>query len=602
VIRGSLAAFAAASAVALAITFVAVSQSWVADVDDVARSLVTRWLPFALVVATLLTAVVAIHLDDAQRQSFLLRHFALYLTVPALLLLLRLGPVSNGELGVVYIGIAFALALHALAGVWSAFDRLSDRRVALLLGVTMLAVGFVILPYDRSVAPTASDEPHYLIVTQSLVLDHDLDLANDYAGTRYFEFYPEKLPDIHGIVVGNAIYSIRDLGLPLLSVVPFAIAGRTGVLAMLCLVGALLAVQLFLMLRDLRFDQRVAFLAVAATVFVHPILTYTTQIYPDLIAALVFVTAARLLSRGMLASTRELALASGLTGTLPWLSTRAWFVAVGLGLVIGYCALRPRRDLARRVAAAGALPFAALVLALSYLNWREFGIFIPSAGYFLLRDYQPVLVYTPWVGTIGLLFDGAFGLIPRAAVYLLAFLGVAALWRRARRGHAPEIAALALPWALSFLYIASIAYWYADGGPASRYLLATLPLLVAAVAGGIETILAVQRGRDVLVGIVAALVAWSAFVTYVLAVLPELRYDYAPDIRAGALARLWLLLGRIIRPDPESFFPVMLRLNAEGIALALVWVAIAAALVVIGVRLRRTGPALTVEASPAALR
>jgi hypothetical protein len=600
-IRKSLAAFAAASAVALALTFVSTSQAWVADVDDLPRSLVTRWLPFALVVATLLTPAVAVHLDDARRQSFLLRHFALYLTVPALLLFLRLGPVSNGELGVIYIGIAFALAIHALTGIWSALDQLGDRRVALLLGATMLAVGLVVLPYDRTVVPTASDEPHYLIITQSLVLDHDLDLANDYAGTRYFEFYPEKLPDIHGIVVGNAIYSIRDLGLPLLSVVPFAIAGRTGVLAMLCLVGALLAVQLYLLLRDLRFDRRGAFLAVAATMFVHPILTYTTQIYPDLIAALVFVTAARLLRRGMLASIRELALASALTGTLPWLSTRAWFVAVGLGLMIAYCALRPRRDLTRRVAA-GALPFAALVLALSYLNWREFGLFIASAGYFLLRDYQPVLVYTPWVGATGLLFDGAFGLIPRAAVYLLAFLGVAALWRRARAGHGAEIAALAIPWALSFLYIASIAYWYADGGPASRYLVASLPFLVAAVAGGIETTLAVRRGRDVLVGIAAALVAWSAFVTYVMAVLPELRYDYAPDIRAGALARLWLFLGRIIRPDPESFFPAMLRLDAEGIALALVWVAIAGALVVIGVRLRRTGDAATVEASPVALR
>ena len=77
-IRTSLAAFAAAAAVALAVTFVAISQPWVVDVDDVARSLVTRWLPFALVVATLLTAAVAIQVDDAQRQSFLLRHFALY--------------------------------------------------------------------------------------------------------------------------------------------------------------------------------------------------------------------------------------------------------------------------------------------------------------------------------------------------------------------------------------------------------------------------------------------------------------------------------------------------------------------------------------------
>src|SRR5207249_3858031 len=235
-------------------------------------------------------------------------------------------------------------------------------------------------------------------------------------------------------------------------------------------------------------------------------------------------------------------------------------------------------------------------------NWRMFGLFMPGAGYYLLKDFQPVLVYTPWTGGAGLFFDATWGLVPRAAIYLLAFVGLVALSRRAREGQSPEVVALALPWALSFLYIASIAYWYADGAPASRYLLATMPFLVAAVAGGTETILAVGRLRDVLLGFAAGLAAWSAFITYVLAVLPELRYDYAPDIRAGALPRLWLFLGRIIRPDPESFFPVMARLDAEGVALALTWVLIGVALVFIGARLRRSGATVAGEATPAAVR
>ena len=43
------------------------------------------------------------------------------------------------------------------------------------------------------------------------------------------------------------------------------------------------------MKRRARSDFVAAFLAVAVTVFVHPFLTYTTQIYPDLIAAVMFV-------------------------------------------------------------------------------------------------------------------------------------------------------------------------------------------------------------------------------------------------------------------------------------------------------------------------
>src|SRR5439155_4581512 len=415
--------FLAANAIALALVAVAVSQPWVGELGDVPRSLATRWLPAALVVATALAAAIGWHLEPSARAGFFARHLALYLAVPLLLLGMRSLFIPDTELGFAYLLIALGFAVNSLHALWAVIPRLSDLRAAILLGATMLATAFVVLPYDRTIAPTASDEPHYLLIVQSIVFDRDLDLANDYAGQRYYEFYPEPLPDVHGIHVGSAIYSLRDMGLPVLAVIPYALAGRTGVLALICLFAALLAAQLYLLLRDLAFDRRVAFLAVAVTVFVHPFLTYTTQLYPDLIAAVVFVTAARLIRWGTATPVRNLALASALVGLLPWLTTRGWFIAIGLGLVLAYAALWPRRDIVRRFVAAG-LPFAALVLLLCYFNWRLFGWFIPGAGYFLIRDQQEILNYSPQSGVPGLLFDRAFGLVPRAAVYLLAFVGV----------------------------------------------------------------------------------------------------------------------------------------------------------------------------------
>ena len=398
---------------------------------------------------------------------------------------------------------------------------------------------------------------------------------------------------MHGIHVGAAIYSLRDMGLPVLAVIPYALAGRTGVLALICMFGALLAAQVYLLLRDLGFDRRVAFLAVAATVLVHPFITYTTQIYPDLIAALVFVTAVRLIRHGTATPLRNLALASAYVGLLPWLTTRAWFVVIGVGLVLAYAALWPRRDLVRRFVAA-ALPFAALVLLLCYFNWRLFGWFIPGAGYFLIRDQQEILNYAPQIGVPGLLFDRAFGLIPRAPIYLLAFIGIAALWRR-RRVHGPPLAALVLGWGFYLLYIADIVTWHADGGPPSRYLLAGLPFLVVAVAGGVETALAsTGRLRVALLALTSFAVWWSAMVTFVYAVLPDLRYEYMPQIRDGNAVHLWLELGRVLRPDIQTALPSFYGHETATPLLAVLWVAVAGLLGVIGYRAtRRSGTVLT---------
>jgi hypothetical protein len=594
----SFALFLVVNLLAIGWVVIASSQPWIAaGTDPVPVSLYRRWLPLSLAFAALGTAFLARALAPERRPAVLRRHFLLYLVPLALLLVGHFsgGPVLNGVLGAVYLVIGVAFAVHALAALYATVDRLSDRAAAVQLAAIALVVALVLLPYHRAVMPTASDEPHYLLITQSLLYDGDLDLANDYAGDRYSAFYPSRLPDIHGVRVGAQVFSIRDLGLPVLAVAPYAIAGRLGVLALLCLAGAALAAQLYLLGRDLGFARRPALLAAATAALTHPLLTYTTQIYPELLTALAFVTAARAIRAGTRATARDLIGASALLGALPWLSTRAWPIVAGVGLVLAYAALRPAwprpRELALRASAAS-LPFAVLVLALAYVNWRTLGLFLPGAGYVLIREQQPVLTLRPWIGAPGLLFDRVFGLIPRAPVYLLAFIGLVPLLRRAR-AHGAELVALSVGSLLSFAYIADIAYWWADGSPPSRYLLASLPLFVAAAAGGWEIVLggALARQWRALARIVAwMLVAASATVAYVYAVLPNVRYDLALDVAAtGSSGALFAFLGRTTAMDLGRAFPSLVLLDVFSVALAIGWTLLAAALVLIGARVRDLG-------------
>ena len=578
--------FAAANALALAWTLFAVTRPWVGTIAEASqRELVQRTLPLALAAAALVTALVATALPDARRAAFLRRHLAIYAVTPALLFLLsRGGGVTTQHLGAVYLLAIAAWTAHATLGLWHVVANLPDRRAALALAAVLLVPYLALLPYHNSVIPTASDEPHYLIIMQSLVFDRDLDLTNNYASEAYREFYADRLPDIHAIQVGPWQYPIRDLGLPLIGSPLFALAGRAGVVALMSLVAVALAAQLYLACRDLRIAHRPAFLGVALVCVTHPVLTYTTQIYPELLAALGFVTAARLLRAGRGSTPLALAGASLCIGVLPWLSTRAALIAVGVALVIAYCAVRPLPSptlpsaRAFRVAAA-ALPFLALLAALSFVNWRLFGRFMPGAGYYLVSDQQPILTFAPHVGTLGLLFDRTFGLIPRAPIYLVAALGALALWRRT----STSLAALFLGWLAAFVYVASLAFWWADGGPPSRYLVAGLPFLAVLLAAGLERLEGPPRAawRAVTVG----LASFSVFIAYVYAVLPNIRYDIAVDIRLTERdGQLFEFVGKLLRPDPALAFPSIVRAAPLDLALGAVWLALLAVLVAKGKR------------------
>ena len=578
--------FALANLVALAVVLVAVAQPWVGAGAELPAALARKYLPFALVLAALGTALVARFVVPERRTQFLTRHFAIYAVVPLFLSIQsRTVEPSDAILGAIYFLAIGAWTLHALGGLWHVVANLHDRTAAWVIAAVLLVPFLALLPYERTVIRTASDEPHYLLIMQSLAGDHDLELKNEYDDTvAYQAFYDGTLPDRHIIHVGEAEYPIRDLGLPVIGALPFAIAGRTGVLVLMCLLAAALAAQLYLACRDLGIAQSSAFLAVAGASLMHPLLTYTTQIYPELPAALAFVTAARLVRRGRTTTLTHLALASACVGVLPWLSARAWFIGIGIGLVIAYCALRPAlrptvTGLALRVAA-GLFPFAVLVLLLSYVDYRMFGLFLPNAGYYLIRGQQQVLAFMPQIGALGLLFDRVFGLVPRTPLYLVAALGVVPLFRRAR---STELTALALGWLLYFLFIASIAYWWADGSPPSRYLLAGLPFLVVLLAAGIERLRVLRVARSAAVAIAWGLAAYSLFIAYAFAVLPNLRYDVAVDIKdTGSDGALFTFLGRIVRPDPSAFFPSLVTAGATDLLLGSAWLVVVIALIALG--------------------
>jgi hypothetical protein len=257
-----------------------------------------------------------------------------------------------------------------------------------------------------------------------------------------------------------------------------------------------------------------------------------------------------------------------------------------MGVVVAGLALLPlvrgRVRAAVPLLVAAALPFAAIVGGYALLDNALYGIPIPNAGYFVIRDQQQVLALTPWIGGLGLLLDRTFGLLSHAPIYLLAFLGAVPLWRRWRATRSPAILALFLGWLLYFLYIADIFYWWADGSPSSRYQIASIAFLLVGVASGLEIVRA-----GLARWLAAGALAWSVAVTLIYALIPNSRYDIVADVRpTGGPGLLWTTVTRVVRVDPGLVFPSMVRAEAQDYAIAGVWLLIIAGLVIAGARWR----------------
>ncbi len=199
--------FFAFNAAALAVVLLAVYQPWVAPTGEVPAAIARTYLPFALVMAALGTALVALHLSPERRSAFLTRHYFVYAVVPLLLFVQsrNIEP-SQAVLGALYLGAVALWTLHALEGLWQVIANLEDRAAAWTLAAVLLVPFLALLPYHVAVMPTASDEPHYLVTVQSLLSGHGLDLTATYDSQVYRSYYPDVLNERHIIQVGDAQY------------------------------------------------------------------------------------------------------------------------------------------------------------------------------------------------------------------------------------------------------------------------------------------------------------------------------------------------------------------------------------------------------------
>jgi len=456
--------------------------------------------------------------------------------------------------------------------------RMSERASFWLVQLAPFVLALVVYSAALFVMhPDATgDEPHYMVAAQSLAYDGDLDLTNDYASReRTVEVFGTTLAgSVHGADYRDTgqLRPIRGIGMAALLAPAVALGGETGVRLLMVLIAALLADQLFRLLRDLGFRRRYAALGWVAVALCYPIIIFSSQVYPELAGALLIVVALRvMLTRA--SSPMALALASTAGALLVWLHVRFIPLSFGVlaGLVIAACRARgdpgkPRAPGLLGVARAIGGELARYVRVLRR-EWRTVTVpvFVPyvldlalfaAVSQHLYGSANPTAPYREssdtTVGSGGLsflyefaltdLFNPSDGWIPYVPVH---WLGLAALGCLVLRFGWPAAAGVAVVTA-HYLGLASLGIEIGFDFPA-RYLVILIPLIAIPIA------LAIQEVRVALVAFVPLL---AVSLVFAAAAVQEHRYLYPASetprlFGARTTASLWPMTHST--PVPTSY-------------------------------------------------
>lgn len=413
---------------------------------------------------------------------------------------------------------------------------LDTNQRMLLLVCLFLILSSWIWQFRRTLT---GDEPQYLLYAQSLLEDHDLDLANNYRNQTYRSFYPhqELGESVAHQSSGDHKYPAHSIGLSLLVLPGFALFGRFGAVA------TITAAAIFVLFITRRLAKLFAkgeklppsFYLLFLTV---PFVAYSATIFTEMVATL---------------------LAYWFMTTLLSQKPGSAGFDITLGLALGFLYILHYKY-------AILIAFALLLLSwLTYtkkVSWQRFGrIFFPAGLLFLIQSWAFQMMYGSWLpyrgiypiepmelrhllaGLPALFLDNTTGLLLYAPVFVLFPAGLWLLIKRDRRLGNVLLLFLLLIVLFNGLNAPLIGY-----APAGRMLITALPIMMIGTSAA---------GRLV-PGLFRLLLGWSLLNTLAMLAVPQLVYS------TGEMNRLYWAVSQITQIDLSQAFPHLIGFIETG--------------------------------------
>ena len=363
-------------------------------------------------------------------------------------------------------------------------------------------------------ASITGDEPFYLLTTQSLIQDRDLDLKNQYEAKSYESFFdhPKGLWRQSVSLEDGKLLSPHNPGLSVLLIPGFLAGGLIGAQLQMIILTALTFGFMYLLLTSIIGNRWVTWLATLSVATSATPFIYSSEIYPEIPAALILVFSLLLIRNPERTNIRGTITLVLLLSLLPWFGVKYLPLSALIALWALYSIPKRMRLVFITMGAINAGFFIWFHLE-TFNSLTPYSIGAVYAGDNTLEIVGDHLGFKDrFYRIIGLFVDNRFGLGRWAPILLVVLPGLPLLWRL--RGLPRLIVLLIAVQILiaTFVAITMMGWWFAG-----RTLMTTVPLMVLPVILLFDRCMVLGR---LFMGVLAI---YTAVLTIVLAIAGYLR-------------------------------------------------------------------------------
>jgi hypothetical protein len=353
--------------------------------------------------------------------------------------------------------------------------------LAAICSILFFTTSFV----DVHTSRPLGDEPHFLVISQTLLKYHSLDVTLDYTHRDYYSFYPSHInPHLSHNVYGQLL-PLHNIGGPVLWLIPFTLFGRLGAMWFMSLVSVLIILNIYKLLLTMTIRHSYAFLVSLAYAIASPLYIYSHLNFIEPIGALLCIYVFRKVLQETV-SVSDVFISSVCLGILPWVHIRFALLEAILFFALLFKIYQQNKYKNWKYYLWYLLPMMALFVLMEVYSYKVWGSLNPALNE--LNDTgapDKPFAALPFAGLLGISFDQSYGLLVNFPLFIFLFVGVVLTLKKKFLAYNALILAVSIPYIILFT---SFRDWSGGLCPPARFLVVLLPLWAFYLAYALEQI------------------------------------------------------------------------------------------------------------------